>query len=240
MVTAQARKLQETDPRPVLVIDARAQPRWSPIWDNNPRILRRRRGSFQTLRNGPNARPYILNKTATHWIWRDFYPEPGEIYLSEAEKSFAEEWRGSVVIEPNTKSKPEAINKTWPWRRWQDLADRRLARVIQLGPLGISKLHGVTHARTDTFRLACAVLSVCRAYVGAEGGLHHAAAALGVPAVVLFGGFISPASTGYAMHRNLYVGGAACGARLPCRHCEEAMSAISVDEVARNLKEILR
>jgi hypothetical protein len=239
MVTAQARALQKTNPRPVLVIDRWAQPRWSQIWEGNPRILKQRVGAYQTLRNGPNARPYIRSKTATHWVWREHQCEPGEIYLTDEERRYAEPWRGCVLVEPNLKVRPDAENKRWPWERWQRLADRGVARMVQVGPLNTPLLDGVAHARTESFRLACAVLSVCRAYVGPEGGLHHAAAALGVPAVVLFGGFISPASTGYAMHRNLFAGGVACGARLPCQHCKEAMERITVGEVLRNLKEVL-
>lgn len=240
MVTAQARALQRRDPRPVLVVDIRGNPRWSPIWENNPRIVRDRAQHCQALLNGPNARPYIAQKSATHWHWRKYQCEPGEIYLTDAERAQAQRWRGHVLIEPNVKAtRPDAVNKQWIWERWQRLAQMALAPMVQVGQSGTRLLDGVAHAQTATFREACAVLSGCAAYVGTEGGLHHAAAALGVPAVVLFGGFISPASTGYLAHRNLFRGGAACGARLPCRHCREAMAAISVSEVATNLQELL-
>ena len=49
------------------------------------------------------------------------------------------------------------------------------------------------------------MLSGARAAVLHEGGLHHAAAALGMPAVVLFGGMISPRNTGYDVHVNLAI-----------------------------------
>lgn len=240
IVTAQARELQRRDPRPVMVIDARGRPRWSDLWEHNPRIIRERRsGGCQLLLNGPGARPYIAAKGATHWSWKPFRCEPGEIYLTVEERAFAERWRGRVLIQPNVKPKPEAVNKQWIWPRWQALVDMGLADMVQVGPPGTRLLDRVKHADTPTFRLACAVLSVCRAYVGTEGGLHHAAAALGVPAVVLFGGFISPEMTGYETHRNLYRGGAPCGARLPCQHCSEAMQAITADEVAHHLKALL-
>jgi hypothetical protein len=62
--------------------------------------------------------------------------------------------------------------------------------------------------------------------------LHHAAAALGVPAVVIFGGFISPAVTGYAAHANIFTGDdLGCGNINPCPHCRAAMERISVDQV---------
>lgn len=236
IASGQARAMQRIDPRPVLIIDRYGRPRYSPIWQGNPRILRERRGEFQSLLNGPGARPYIEGKAPGRWIWRDnFRCEPGELFLSAAELAFAEPWRGRVLVEPHVKQKPEAENKRWIWQRWQQLADLGIADFVQVGPPGTRALKGVELAVTSDFRLGCAVLSVCSAYVGTEGGLHHAAAALGKPAVVLFGGFISPQITGYDSHRNFYRGGVACGARLPCAHCREAMEAIGVEDVARAL-----
>lgn len=241
IASGQAKAMQQIDPRPVLIIDMHGRPRWSPIWNGNPRIVRERRGNyFQGLLNGPNARPYIEAKHATRWVWKDnFRVVPGEIYLTPLERAFAEPYRGRVLIEPNVKSKPEAINKAWQPKRWQAVVDSELADMVQTGAAGVPTLAGVERVVTSDFRLACAVLSVCRAFVGTEGGLHHAAAALGVPAVVLFSGFIPPKITGYETHRNIYYGGGACGSRLPCVHCKEAMEAISVDEVCENLKAIL-
>lgn len=240
IATGQAKALQRRDPRPVLIIDRKARPRWSPIWAGNPRIARERSGNYQMLLNGPNARPYIEQKQPTRWVWRDnFKCEPGEIYLTLEERAYAAQYRGRVLIEPNVKKKPEAVNKEWIWSRWQALVKLRIADFVQVGPHGTRLLDGVDHALTDNFRLACAVLAQCRAFVGTEGGLMHAAAALGVPAVVLFSGLIPPSVTGYELHRNIYHGGVACGARLPCLHCRESMDAISVEEVADNLRAIL-
>lgn len=232
--------MQLLDPRPVLVIDVYGRPRWSPIWENNPRIMHGRHGKdYQSLLNGPGARPYVEHKLSTRWVWRNnFRIEQGEIYLSDAERAFAEPWRGRVLVEPNVKAKPEAVNKQWLWARWQALADH-YGNLLQIGPAGTRRLSRVAFVETIDFRHACAVLSVCRAFVGTEGGLHHAAAALGVPSVVLFSGFISPSVTGYASQRNIHHGGTACGARFACLHCKEAMEAITVDEVVATLNELL-
>jgi hypothetical protein len=71
--------------------------------------------------------------------------------------------------------------------------------------------------------------------------MHHGAAAMNIPAVVLFGGFVPPAVTGYDSHTNL-TGGAefACGSFRYCEHCIAAMKAISVDEVVTAALEHLR
>ena len=64
-----------------------------------------------------------------------------------------------------------------------------------------------------------------------EGGLHHAAAALGTPTIVIFGGFISPRQTGYPHQVNLFTGGTPCGMRRRCDHCEQAMRRVAIEEV---------
>lgn len=237
MATAQVKSLYAKNSTPVLVIGADGRSLWHEVFENNPKILRRPARHMQRLVNGPGVRPYIAAKTARQWTWKRWDIQPGEIFLTDAERMFAEPYRGKILIEPNIKGTNEG-NKAWVPDRWVQLAATR-SDFLQVGPASAPRLRGVQFARTDTFRLACAVMSVARAFVGTEGGLHHAAAALGVPAVVLFGGFISPDITGYPMHHNLFTGGKACGMRVACQHCRDAMSAITVREVAQHLKEIL-
>jgi len=65
-----------------------------------------------------------------------------------------------------------------------------------------------------------------------EGGLHHAAAALGRPAVVIFGHFIDPEVTGYHGHKNLRGGAVGmCGSWSSCPECVRAMEAITPEVV---------
>jgi hypothetical protein len=66
--------------------------------------------------------------------------------------------------------------------------------------------------------------------------MHHGAAAVGTPAVVIFGGFIPPAVVGYDMHVNLTGGAEACGSLNKCLHCRAAMEKISVEEVYQAVK----
>jgi len=109
-----------------------------------------------------------------------------------------------------------------------------------LGGKGTHPLQHATLIPTEDFRLACAVLARARAYVGHEGGLHHAAAALGIPGVVIFGGFTPVELTGYAIHHNLGVSlAAACGMRMPCAHCAAAMADITPERVLRELAAVL-
>ena len=76
-----------------------------------------------------------------------------------------------------------------------------------------------------------------------EGGLHHAAAALSTPAVVIYGGFVSPVNMGYegqvALYRPHRHDGEPCGLRVPCEGCIAAMDGIAVETVAAALERLL-
>lgn len=247
MVTAQARRLQLTDPRRVAVLNRNGLARWTPIWDGNPRLARP--GEFagrvpaetdtvQLLHNFPGHRPYLdygkfRNRDPQDpYVFTQWRVEPGEIYLTDDEKKLAERARGRIILEPNLK--PGASpNKDWGFERWESLK-RELwgERLLQIGAPGVRTLEGIRFIPTRDMREAAAVLSGAELLIAPEGGLHHAAAALGVPAIVIFGGFISPATTGYDAHINFFVGDRPCGMRVPCSHCRKAMAAIRPLEVA--------
>jgi hypothetical protein len=236
MATAQVARVHAVTGRPVLVVDVWGRPQWSEIFEGNPKIRRTGAGSGERLLNSPGWRPYIARKTPDRYHWQPWNIAPGEIFLSDDERAFGAAHGGRILIEPHTKAR--AGNKAWAWGRWQALVDRG-GDFVQAGPPGTVRLRGVEFVETATFRQAASVLSASRAFVGCEGGLHHAAAALGVPAVVLFSEFIDPAITGYPMHRNLRHAGEACGSRRPCAGCVASMQAIGVDEVAQNLRSVL-
>ncbi|HSW83543.1 MAG TPA: glycosyltransferase family 9 protein [Usitatibacter sp.] len=246
MDSGRARVLQQSDPRKCRVTYKGKANRWSPVWENNPRIAAQgEAGDFQELvaRDMNNMRAYHVAKTDERWFYNPaFRPDVGEIYFSDLERAFGARRAGLIVIEPHIK--PGASpNKSWGWARWQALARlmcRAGMRPVQLGPPGTPRLDGVELLETPNFRFAATVLAGARAAILPEGGLHHAAAALGVPSVVIFGGYISPALTGYDMHRNLFTGGEPCGMRRPCAHCAAAMTAITPEQVFNELSEVLK
>jgi ADP-heptose:LPS heptosyltransferase len=177
-----------------------------------------------------------------HWIWNmDWRCKPGELFLSHGENSAGKRHgNGFVVIEPNVvRWKSSAANKDWGADRYQALADRLVAaghKLVQFVPPPAPGdppvlLANVRQIATKRFRDAVTILKNAAAYVGAEGGLHHAAAAVSVPGVVIFGGFIPPSVTGYAIHANLAGSDRFCGSFASCDHCREAMASIKVERV---------
>lgn len=241
MAAGEARYIHEKTGRSVVIVDKNKRAQWIDLWRGIDYILPRYEHGAVQIISGPGVRPYILAKLATRWKWKPYRPKPAEIKFSLDELRFAEPFRGRVMIEPNIKAIGHT-NKGWIWSRWQEVAQRARADGIQLlqcGAISSQRLEGVEFLNTETFRQALAVLSVCRSFVGTEGGLMHGAAAVNVPAVILWSEFISPDVTGYSMHRNIRHAGTACGSRLNCSTCRASMAAITVDEVVDNLKEIL-
>lgn len=164
---------------------------------------------------------------------------PGDLFLADREKA-AEFTFPFAVIEPHVKA-GASPNKGWGFERYAEVARKLDIKVVQLGPPNTKRLPGAVFMPTMTYRDACVALNAAALYIGGEGGTHHAAAALGKPAVVIFGGMTSPANTGYEGHTNLFVddGKSPCGQRVPCPHCEAAMAAISVDDVVNAARRYL-
>ena len=266
LVTGEARALQEADPerRRVLVVDRHNRPRWHVLWEGNPRIAppgsERNGERLLRLENAAWTRPYIdwhrmnVEFAAVHpgrefttkkirdprlpWRFTNHKAKRGELYLERCEK------RGYIVIEPLYKI-GVSPNREWGFERYQAVVDA-LPRLdwVQLNPNGTRILRGARHLPADHFVKACWLLSGAALYVGPEGGLYHAAAALGVPAVAIFGGFVSPANQGYddPDYVNLYEpmdGASPCGQRVPCPHCKEAMAKITPERVIDGIKRLL-
>lgn len=243
MAAGEAGRVRRPGAPPVAILDRKGVPRWHEIWNHCPDVLRPEDWTpgATAISNCGRLRPYIdwPASLKSRWRFLPYRPAPARVVLPPALLANAECWRGCVVIEPNLKKKASP-NKDWGWRRWGELTQLRPDLPwLQVGPVGTKTLPGVELAVTPTIGEALAVLSVARAAVLPEGGLHHAAAAVGLPAVVIFGGYISPAQTGYAWHVSLFTGGEPCGWRRPCPHCVRAMAAIPPGLVAASLDTLL-
>lgn len=241
MAMGEARAMHQKSRQPVMVVDPRGRPvKDFGLFEGIPYLLRRPTSArtYQRLINAPGVRPYIAAKTSTQWTWRPYKPIPAEIKFTDDELQFAERYAGRVMVEPNVK---DIGHQNKAWHRWPALMAALRAEDIQTfqcGPGGTSWIAD-DFLLTPTFRYAAAALSKARAFIGTEGGLMHAAAAVGTPAVILWSEFISPEITGYDMHRNLRHAGHPCGRRVDCPSCRESMDKITVDEVVTNLKELL-
>lgn len=237
IAAGQAERLFRETGRQVAILDRHGRPRKHDLWQGNPAISPK---GPERIVNGPGCRPYIRYPFTrekghfyTDWRVRD---HRGSIHLTEAEELFASHYAGLIVINPTIKAKANP-NKDWGFERYQAVVDAMPdIRFVQLGDG--PHLSGVGHVETPTFRMACAVLSRARLYVGAEGAMHHASAAFRIPAVVIFGSAVSVVNMGYLDHVNLS-SGEVCGSWQPCEHCRENMDAITVDQVVAAIRGLL-
>jgi hypothetical protein len=228
--------------------------RWHEVWQGNPAIatpqeIENGLTPFEQIRNGEGCRPYIRYPfTAqrglkfTEWRARDHV---GRLYLTDDELAIGARVREEVgpflLLEPDVKGSTTP-NKSWGLEKFAAVV-KSLPELTFIRAHGNTALRfrGVRNIQTNSFRESCGILAAADGYLGTEGGYHHAAAALGKSAVVIFGGFISPKTTGYPTHINLVdkSPGSPCGRWRPCDHCRRAMDGITVEAVVHAVGEML-
>lgn len=164
-----------------------------------------------------------------------------KVYLTDAEKArgtMAQTAYGPyVLIEPFTKH----VNFRWPFERWNQLvaACPDLTFVQHTHKDSVQLVSGA-YPEEATWREACGLLTGAMAYLRSESGLCHAAAALGVPQVTIFGGCMDPeVMAGYPLQA-VIADPPHCGSWLPCSHCEKVMDRLTIDRVIGALRGVLR
>jgi len=148
--------------------------------------------------------------------------------------------RRFIVVEPDTNREWFGELRAWPFERWQTVVDtlrKQLpgVQVVQLGLANSPILEGVLSLCGQTnFRQAALVQRSSALFIGTEGGLMHAAAAVGTPSVILWGGVTVPDFAGYPQHHDIICKNVSCA---PCGHlgwCDNGhicMNEISAEEV---------
>jgi len=237
LASADARELHEKNGlKAVFAKPDHSEHYWHEIFDGVSFIERHPKDgqAYNVICNYQGNRPYFLGCKHHKVQWNpEFKARPGMIVLSQDERAYALSVKAPlVVVEPNVDTKYSyAVNKDWGFAKWQTLVSRNKHIPWVQFDYGSKRLAGVRHVQT-TFRQACAVLDRALFLVATDGGLHHAAAALGKPAVVLWGGFVGPDLLGYGTHSNMRAKGVeSCGQMKFCGHCRRAMKALTVEEV---------
>lgn len=193
----------------------------------------------------PGRRGYVKTGGGRMVFNPDFTAPRGEFFFDPAEETEADRAtagaRGFILLDAYIPPKPQSQNKRWGG--YPAVAGHLLSLGLEVRqfrrPDGGGMLAGVEAIAAKSFRAAAAVLTRAALYIGPEGGIHHAAAAVNLPAVVLFGGFISPLTTGYEGHVNFFTGGEACGSLRACPHCVKAMRAIRPEAVIDAAEDLL-
>ncbi len=227
---------------------------WSEVFENNPHMLQKgasHDGELVFIPDYPGKRAYIdyeRSKATGRFAFNEDFKAPvGKIYFSDQEKDRIEDLKKElgqvVIIEPNVKDTCWSVNKDWGFNMWRGLTEVTHGKIrwLQIGePARGRILPGVWKRPTARFRGALCVLAASRGFVGTDSALHHAAAALGKPAVVVWGGYSSPKHLGYDVHLNVVPmqdGRTPCGSLSPCYHCSEMMGSINLPAVEKAVLE---
>lgn len=234
LASAQVKEANERTGKKVMLGDGKRYFYEPQVFKNNPRMANPGEDCVWVANYG-GCRPYIRGSIDRHFIFNDdFHATPGELYLSEEELEFKYP-EPYIVIEPEVKNKfSHGVNKSWPREYWEIVSKENLPFL----QLGLTETPIFPHLKTDTFRHALSILSKAKLFVGTDGGLHHAAAALGIPAVVIWTGFSSPKHLGYEFHTNIHDGGEPCGNYSGvCNHCLEISKSIKPERVIKEIYE---
>jgi ADP-heptose:LPS heptosyltransferase len=175
-------------------------------------------------------------------VHKGYRPTPAALQVGPRGQTYAKLVAGSVLLNPYIKPRASP-NKQWGLERWQELI--RLTpgvRWIQLLEPGMRRLRSVVALTTHHFMDAVGAISGADVLVCHEGALHHAAAAVGTPAIVLRGGYTYGTTeydgqVNFSVRDERYPYG--CGMRIECEHCAAAMASIQPDQVARALLNLL-
>lgn len=239
MALGRAEKLFTETGKPVAICDDYGYARKHDAWLFNPAVDPR---STQKIVDCPGNRPYIAAyKNGRMFYNEDYRAQAGRIHLTDVERASNTIQGRYAVVGPTVKG-TASPNKDWGIERWEEVIKDFPIPVYQLceNP-NIKTIRGALRRDTPTFREAYAVIERAALVMCNEGGNHHMAASAKVPAVVVFGAFISPSVTGYEFHQNLAADTdeGFCGNWKPCEHCKEALASIKPSVVRRKAMRIL-
>ncbi len=150
-----------------------------------------------------------------------------------------------VVIEPHSKSQWFGDLREWPFERWERvvewLCDQNYP-VVQIGEGGRPVLEGAIDVTgRASFREAVLLMKRSRLFLGQEGGLMHAANAVNVPSVIVWGGLTLPEFAAYSKHTVLCtrVDCAPCGLRGHCPYDKKCLTTVETSDVISAVSDTL-
>lgn len=153
--------------------------------------------------------------------------------------------RGTVCIQSTSAAARWPIpNKEWGWQRYQQVVSVLQGRVefIQVGGQADPKLEGARDLRgCTTPRQTAALIRASEGVLCNEGFLMHLARAVDRRAVVVYGGRILPAHSGYSANLNLKAAPpcSPCGEDEKCSFGRECLASISVEQAVRAVLEMV-
>ena len=261
MWLGEASKVHEENPNVKISSDGK----YSILWDNIPWIAERDGDIIVPEKPGGN-RWYIQGWAPGRILLKPYKPIPAPYVVTDEERKTAQNILNDtnignkpfVLINPDSKNTTYANNRDWGFEKWIKLSGMLKEHINVLrvkppsgtmvdvsGQVEYNKplIDGITNLSTD-IRTGFAIASLAKCVVTTDGALQHLAAALNIPAFIIYGGTISPSIVGYEGRNqvNYYVESeySPCGMQVDCPHCRACMEAITVEMLYKDVSEFLK
>lgn len=219
----------EESGEPAKVVDANGRDRFHIVWEGNPAYSKE---ATRKIIDGPGARPYIKFNSGNAKFNLEHTARAGRIFIPE-EYNRKHPLPPYAIVSPHLK-KLASPNKSYGFDRWAAVIKNFPIPVYQLIQDYSEKiLPGALVLYTPHLYHALAMIKDAAVVMCNEGGTHHMAASLKVPAVVFFGSFIPPSVTGYSFHYNIGIESphGYCGKWTRCKECDELKKTIEPNTI---------
>jgi hypothetical protein len=152
-----------------------------------------------------------------------------------------------IVVEPHTNAEWFGDLRSWSFENWVLLMKKTQDLGIRWIQVGLPQSHLIPGAESIcgqlSFRETAYLINQSMLFMGTEGGLMHAARAVGSHALILWGGLTPLSLTGYPDHQKVVseeVECSPCGLKGNCPYQKKCMTGISVEKVENALRELVK
>ena len=205
---------------------------------------------YLEIRQSKNPEKHILTESLEKLVLSPEIQKP-KFFITEKERekrdNLLKNFKGKPLIAINTVCKEPT--KDWIPSYWHELIDRLTDKhiIVQLGDQNeIQSDKVVSFAGKLGIRESIAVLEKCNLFIGGVSFLMHAASAVGVRSVIIYGGRETPQNSGYDNNINLYqkIDCGPCWIHEEdgevCQNNLECLARIKVDTVLESINQILK
>ena len=145
-----------------------------------------------------------------------------------------------IVIEPHSKDN-YTLNRSYPFEKWQNVVNSLKEQIsfVQIGRPGLKVLDNVISLLGKvSFRESALIIKHSHMFISTEGGLVHAANAVGKRSLIVLTGYQAPKMVAYPENINLNISShGPCGLKARCRECLSDCENHDYREIVNIIKE---
>lgn len=148
-----------------------------------------------------------------------------------------------ITIEPHSNNE-YTCNRQYPFEKWQNIVDNlcEVVRVVQVGRSNVRVLDNVIDVTAKTtFRTCAGLIGRSKLFLSTEGGLTHAAQAVGTKSIVVITGYQHPDMVAYPQNINMWIhkNHGPCGKKQKCEECWDAVIGHDEQEIINEAMGVL-